>query len=92
MTAFATYWSSGGDIVAARGHTLSEDDARALRDLYLDEARAAAASCDAKGLEVARQLAFELSRALARSRRWRRAGRPVNAELLRPIRPVRTRP
>ena len=35
MTAFATYWSSGGDIVAARGQALTEDDAKALRVVHL---------------------------------------------------------
>lgn len=72
-----TYWSSGGDILAARVGVLSTDDAEALLGLHRDEARAAASAGHGDHLDLTRRLARELTEALKMAWRWRRASEPL---------------
>ena len=91
MGKLASYWSCGGDIVAAHGQYLSVDDVEALHGLYVDEARAASAAGNFAAWRTARRMAAELAHALAQSQRWRRASYPTCVSLNRPDRGSTTR-
>lgn len=67
-----TYWCSGGDL-CARGAGLAVADALALRDLHLDEARAAVAAGSPDAASAALALANELGEALRAAGDWRAA-------------------
>jgi hypothetical protein len=75
----STYWHCGGDILAHPCFVLTDSDARALRDIHLDEARAALAAKNRRAARQALRLAQEAIGALNGVRRWRRAAGPIRA-------------
>jgi len=81
----ATYWSSGGDILTPN-HVLSDDDARALLDVHVDEMRAALTTGDLATAQRTRQSVEELTGAMGLAHRWRRAGRPARMGAQAPAR------
>jgi hypothetical protein len=70
-----TYWSSGGDLLATGGRPIDEADARALRSVHLDEARAAVRAGAPHARSAALRLVAQLDEALAQARRWRQAAK-----------------
>jgi hypothetical protein len=72
-----TYWHCGGEILARPCFVLSDSDARALRDTYLDEARAAVRAKNHRAARRALRLAHEIIQALNGAWRWRRASGPI---------------
>jgi len=75
----ATYWHCGGEIFARPCFVLTDSDARALRDIHFDEARAAVSAKDRRAASRALHLAQEAIGALNGARRWRRAAGPIRA-------------
>jgi hypothetical protein len=79
MTVRAVYWSSGGEILAWPRTRLSCEDAIALRELYVDEVRAAKNAGDMAALVRASRLEAQIAYAGHLAVRWRRAGGPVGS-------------
>ena len=77
MSAPLAYWHCGGEVIHRGARALGPHDGPALRGLYLDEAKAAAAAGDWAGLDRAMRLESELSKAIDAAERWRRAAAPL---------------